>query len=230
MEPQTDDAGASVQSFVLPPFAPYYADEAVTIYNADCRQVLPFLPKFDLLLTDPPYGLGIGKKGAVGSNTTTKHKHGMREWGVQEWDSTPPANWICEAMREACKKAIVWGGNYFQLPPTNCWLIWDKAQRDFSFADAELAWTNLDRAVRIKTFSRGELTAEGRFHPTCKPVSLMKWCLGFVPDARTVLDPFAGSGTTGVAAKLEGRKATLIEISEEYCEKAADRLRQGVLF
>lgn len=229
---KTDVDAAPVQPIVLPPlpFKPYYDANGITIYNADCRKVLPWLERFDLLLTDPPYGLGIGKKGSVGSNTTTKHKHGMREWGIQDWDSATPENWICEQMRSCAKHAIIWGGNYFNLPPANCWLIWDKAQRDFSFADAEMAWTNLDRAVRLKTFSRGELTAEGRFHPTCKPLALMKWCIGFVPDAETILDPFMGSGTTLVAAKLEGRKAVGIEINEAYCESAAKRLSQGTLF
>jgi len=78
--------------------------------------------------------------------------------------------------------------------------------------------------------SRVEAHKNGKSHPTQKPLALMRWCLSMAPDAETVLDPFAGSGTTGVACKLEGRKATLIEISEEYCEKAAKRLLQGVLF
>jgi len=133
-------------------------------------------------------------------------------------------------IQDAAKDAIVWGGNYYSLPPSMGWLVWDKGQRDFSLADAELAWTSRDKAVRCFDYSRGEAARDGRVHPTQKPLALMRWCLSLVEDAATVLDPFAGSGTTGVAAKLEGRKATLIEISEEYCEKAADRLRQGVLF
>lgn len=221
--------GTPVQPIVLPPFAPYYADDSVTIYNADCRQVLPFLPKFDLLLTDPPYGIGYGgKKNSVGG-TEGRAKNGWRTWKT-DWDDEAPPRWLIDMIQDAAKDAIVWGGNYYSLPPSMGWLVWDKGQRDFSLADAELAWTSRDKAVRCFDYSRGEAARDGRVHPTQKPVALMRWCLSLVEDAKTVLDPFAGSGTTGVAAKLEGRKATLVEISEEYCEKAADRLRQGVLF
>ena len=210
MQTEKTPTGTPVQPIVLPPFAPYYADDAVTIYNADCRQVLPFLPKFDLLLTDPPYGIGYGgKKNSVGG-TEGRAKNGWRTWKT-DWDDEAPPRWLIDMIQDAAKDAIVWGGNYYSLPPSMGWLVWDKGQRDFSLADAELAWTSREKAVQ-------------------KPVALMRWCLSLVEDAATVLDPFAGSGTTGVAAKLEGRKATLIEISEEYCEKAADRLRQGVLF
>ena len=127
---------------------PYYQDNFVTVYHGDMREVLPTLGRFDLLLTDPPYGLGIAKKGAVGSNTTTKAKHGFREYGNQGWDITPPNDEEVLSLVASAKAAIVWGGNYFQFPATACWLIWDKCQRDFSFADAEMAWTNLNRAVR----------------------------------------------------------------------------------
>jgi DNA modification methylase len=225
MTSQTNVDGASMQSIVIPsvPFRPYYQDALVTIYNADCRQVLPFLPKFDLLLTDPPYGIGADKHEGPA-------EHGWKQWNSSGWDKEKPPAWLLEMIREAAKEAIVWGGNYYSLPPSMGWLVWDKGQRDFSLADAELAWTSRQKAVRCFDYSRAAMMKEGRVHPTQKPSALMKWCLGLVPEAQTVLDPFAGSGTTGVACKLEGRKATLIEISEEYCEKAAKRLSQGVLF
>lgn len=218
-------SATSDQSIVIPsvPFRPYYQDALVTIYNADCRQVLPFLPKFDLLLTDPPYGIGADKHEGPA-------EHGWKQWNSSGWDKEKPPAWLLEMIREAAKESIVWGGNYYNLPPSMGWLVWDKGQRDFSLADAELAWTSRQKAVRCFDYSRAAMMKEGRVHPTQKPSALMKWCLGLVPEAQTVLDPFAGSGTTGVACKLEGRKATLIEISEEYCEKAAKRLSQGVLF
>ena len=230
MNNQTNAAATPLQPIVLPPFAPYYADESVTIYNADCRQVLPFLPRFDLLLTDPPYGIGYGgKKNSVGG-TEGRTKNRWKTWKT-DWDDEAPPSWLIDMIKDAAKDAIVWGGNYYSLPPSMGWLVWDKGQRDFSLADAELAWTNRNKAVRCFTFTRPEALAEGgRIHPTQKPLALMRWCLSQVPECETVLDPFAGVGTSGVACKLEGRKATLIEISEEYCEKAADRLRQGVLF
>lgn len=224
-ESPSDVTGASMHPIVIPsvPFRPYYQDALVTIYNADCRQVLPFLPKFDLLLTDPPYGIGADKHEGPA-------EHGWKQWNSSGWDKEKPPAWLLEMIREAAKEAIVWGGNYYSLPPSMGWLVWDKGQRDFSLADAELAWTSRQKAVRCFDYSRAAMMKEGRVHPTQKPSALMKWCLGLVPEAQTVLDPFAGSGTTGVACKLEGRKATLIEISEEYCEKAAKRLSQGVLF
>ena len=133
--------------------------------------------------------------------------------------------------------AILWGGNYYEgLPPSRCWLVWDKDNTGMR-ADAELAWTNRDAAVRLfKWRWNGMLQEhagdkkESRVHPTQKPLALMRWCLSLVTEAKTVLAPFAGSGTTGVAAKLEGRKALLIEINEAYCESAAKRLSQGTLF
>jgi len=224
-ESPSDVTGASMHPIVIPsvPFRPYYQEALVTIYNADCRQVLPFLPKFDLLLTDPPYGIGADKHEGPA-------EHGWKQWNSSGWDKEKPPAWLLEMIREAAKEAIVWGGNYYSLPPSMGWLVWDKGQRDFSLADAELAWTSRQKAVRCFDYSRAAMMKEGRVHPTQKPSALMKWCLGLVPEAQTVLDPFAGSGTTGVACKLEGRKATLIEISEEYCEKAAKRLSQGVLF
>ena len=94
-------------------------------------------------------------------------------------------------------------------------------------AGAELAWTNFDMPCKAIDLPVGK---HDTGHPTQKPLALMRWCLSFVPDATTILDPFMGSGTTLVAAKLEGRRAIGIEISEKYCEIAAERLRQGVLF
>ena len=132
--------------------------------------------------------------------------------------------------RDICGVSIIWGGNYFELPVSQGWLVWDKGQRDFTLADAELAWTSRDKATRVFSFSRAAALAEGlRVHPTQKPLALMKWCIGLVPEAKTVLDPFMGSGTTLVAAKLLGLRAVGIEINEQYCEAAVQRLRQGVL-
>jgi len=216
---------APVHAIVIPsvPFRPYYQDEAVTIYNADCRQVLPFLGKFDLLLTDPPYGIGVGK---MQMQAGAKRK----EFDSFQWDNATPSQWLMDAILEAAGKHIVWGGNYFSVKPSRCWLTWDKIQ-EFSGSDFEAAWTTLDKPCKTFRMSRVEAHTNGKSHPTEKPLGLMKWCIGHAgEEVKTILDPFSGSGTTGVAAKAEGRKATLIEISEEYCEIAAKRLSQGVLF
>ena len=214
------------------PFKPYYQDDAVTIYNADCRKVLPWLDKFDLLLTDPPYGIGMAKRGTIGTSKAGK----VKDYGKSDWDDETPPSWFLNAAQELTQVSILWGGNYYGLPASSCWLVWDKDNTG-DFADCELAWTNMTRAVRkFKWRWNGMLQEkcgkdkEYRFHPTQKPLPLMRWCLSLVPDAQTILDPFMGSGTTLVAAKLEGRKAVGIEINERYCESAVKRLEQGVLF
>ena len=208
---------------------PYYDRDGITIYHGDCREILPTLGKFDLLLTDPPYGIGYGgKKNSVGGSDG-RHKSGWNTW-VTDWDEQPADKDVLTTSRDICGVSIIWGGNYFELPVSQGWLVWDKGQRDFTLADAELAWTSRDKATRVCSFSRAAALAEGlRVHPTQKPLALMKWCIGLVPEAKTVLDPFMGSGTTLVAAKLLGLRAVGIEINEQYCEAAVQRLRQGVL-
>jgi site-specific DNA-methyltransferase (adenine-specific) len=221
-----DDATLSAASAGSPvPFPPYYDRDGITIYNADCRKVLPFLDRFDLLLTDPPYGMGSRLNGGTGR--WRKHFGD----GAPKWDEATPADHVIGEMIDAADLAIVWGGQFYALPSGRCWLTWNKIIRNWSSSEHELAWTNLDKPNRAFDYSHGQLATEGKsFHPTQKPLPLMRWCLGLVPDAATVLDPFMGSGTTLVAAKLEGRQAVGIEISEKYCEAAANRLSQGTLF
>jgi DNA modification methylase len=199
---------------------PYYQKDGITIYHGDCAEVLPELGRFDLLLTDPPYGLGE----RICSDWMGTTKKDI------DWDLKPCQESIANALH-ACAVAIVWGGNYFcnLMPPARCVLVWDKMNGTNDMADCEIALTTLD--VNAQCFSRHHFSKGigGKVHPTQKPLPLMRWCLTLVPKANHVLDPFMGSGTTLVAAKLEGRSATGIELSEEYCEKAANRLAQGVL-
>src|SRR5688572_6286399 len=122
-----------------------------------------------------------------------------------------PQQWVIEMLLGAADRAVLWGGNYFTLPPKMGWMIWDKGQRDFSLADCEMAWTTEDRATRIFDLSRSAALQDGKEHPTQKPLELMTWCLASFPDAKTVLDPFAGSGTTGRACKDLGRQCVMIE-------------------
>ena len=201
---------------------PYYQDDAVTIYHGDCREILPTLPKHDLLLTDPPYEIEGTWDGG------NSHGWGKLSAEAKSWDVRP--SWFCDLVPGLAKELIIWGGQYFPLEPSGSWLIWDKVVRKFSSGHAELAWTNLGMPVRAFNCATCLLANEGKSHPTQKPLALFRWCLSFAPDAVTILDLFAGSCTTGVAAKLEGRKATLIEMEERYCEIGAKRLSQGVLF
>lgn len=190
----------------------------------DCREVLPALPKFDAVVTDPPYGIGADK--AASKN---EGKWGWKFHGDTDWDGEAPERAVFDTMRAISDEQIIWGGNYFtdKLPPTMRWLVWDKGQRDFSLADCEFAWSSQWKAARIFDYPRGTaLAAAPKEHPTQKPVELMRWCLSFLPEAQTILDPFAGTGTTGVAALLEGRSFVGIEKDPSYFEIALRRLRE----
>jgi len=195
---------------------PYFQDDAVTIYHGDCREIVPTLGRFDLLLTDPPYGLGDRMKGGTWGCSAKYEK--MREWDTEAPD--------LEFLLARGFPSIVWGGNYFALPPSRCWLSWSKTNVVPTMASMELAWTNFDKPAKEY---RGKVGTHDTGHPTQKPLSLMMWCISLAGDVQTILDPFAGSGTTGRAAKDLGRKAVLVEREERYCEIAASRMAQGVL-
>jgi len=224
---------------------PYYEHAGITIYHADCRDVIDHLAPhyaeklFDLLLTDPPYGIGVAKRGQVGAGVRTKTNGyavlDATDFGNVVWDGDTCAD-VLPKLRALAKYQIVFGGNYYELPPSRCWLVWDKANEGTDYADCELAWTNLDKAVRKLTFRwNGMLQGAGvpkeeRLHPTMKPEPVMRWALIQAPhDVKTVLDPFMGSGTTLVAAKRLGRQCVGIEREERYCEIAARRLQQEAL-
>ncbi len=210
---------------------PYYQDTAATIYHGDCREIVPTLGRFDLLLTDPPYGIGLDK----GMGGGGKRIAGQPRRYVGGWDGTRPVEAVKQSIGTA-SACIVWGGNYYTdvLPLSPKWLVWDKEQTMPSYSDAELAWTTLS-GVSVKMFrycGNGLLATEKepRQHPTQKPLSLMLWCIQLAGDnAQTILDPFGGSGTTARAAKDLGRKCVLIEKEERYAEIAARRMAQEVL-
>jgi DNA modification methylase len=188
-----------------------------TLMLGDCREILPTLGRVDAVVTDPPYGLGDKMQGG-----TWGAKEGFRE--MLDWDAAPPPDEVIAQLRSTARDVIFWGGQYFSLPPTRCWLIWSKTNSVQTMADFEMAWTNLDRPA--KRFDAPMGRAEFG-HPTQKPLDLMKWCLGFVPNARTILDPFMGSGTTGVACAKMGRRFIGIEIDERYFEIACRRIEEA---
>jgi DNA modification methylase len=200
---------------------PYYEDSAVTIYHGDCREIVPQLGRFDLLLTDPPYGLKDWN--CRGSNTKRFFKPDDTKWDILSED--------IDLILSASKKVILWGGQYYSLPPTPQLLIWHKCNIGMHFANCEVAWTKgISEANRIYELSIATANSKRTWeHPTEKPVSLFSWCIRLAGDVQTILDPFAGSGTTGRAAKDLNKKAVLIEREERYCEIAADRMSQEVL-
>jgi site-specific DNA-methyltransferase (adenine-specific) len=199
---------------------PYYEDSSVRIFHGDCREVLPSLPQCDLLLTDPPYGHGDKWAGGTWASNPIYEM-------AFDWDAATVSAETMRVVIASASTQIVWGGNYYSLPTSRCWLAWVKNPAMATMADFELAWTSMDRPSKLRRESRNP---DGtREHPTQKPESIMRWCLSFAPDAKTVIDPFMGSGTTLAAAKRLGRKAIGIERHEPYCEIAARRLSQGAL-
>ncbi len=224
---------------------PYYEHAGITIYHGDCREILPTLTCVDLTLTDPPYGIGeSSRKNATrgkpfGGKPEGRNTRGTAippiDYGIYEWDNEPASDDRILLAVGASTHLIIWGGQYFSkiLNPNAKWLVWDKLNSG-DFADCEMAWTNLPGAVRIFRHMWNGMLRDSerdcsRVHPTQKPIALMKWCLSFAPDAKTVIDPFMGSGSVLVASKATARQAIGIEIEEKYCEIAAKRLSQEVL-
>lgn len=202
-----------------------------TLYHGDCLEILPTLPKVDAVITDPPYG--IGKDGQI---RTTGGHGGRKSHEFLGWDAKRPPKIAFDMMLAAADMQVIWGGNYFAdlLPPTGKWFVWDKGQR-INQSDGELAWTGAGGAIRICTMNRVELLIDGTEHPTQKPVKLMQWCIAQLgPTCKAVLDPFMGSGTTGVACANLGRKFIGIEIERKYfdiaCERIDNAYRQQPLF
>jgi|SRR5579864_149583 len=208
--------------------------DGVTLYLGDCREILPGLGRVDAVVTDPPYGIGENAKRVASRGKLAAPV----DYGQFDWDQEPMDAVQLELIRIKSRHQIIFGGNYFPLPPATCWLVWDKLNGDNDFADCELAWTNLPRAVRrIQWRWNGMIRAESgtREHPTQKPREVMKWCIEHLPSgSKTILDPFMGSGTTGVAAVKLGRKFIGIEIHEPYfdiaCRRISEALRQPDLF
>jgi DNA modification methylase len=197
------------------------------VIHAPNEAVLPTLPLgvIDALVTDPPYGIGEAR----GKNASRGNAAVAKDYGVAEWDDAPPSPEVLDLCRRVTTHQIIFGGNYFVLPPSSCWLVWDKLNGDNDFADCELAWTNLKKAVRRIAYrwngmirQNGEERGE---HPTQKPVGVMLWALDRLPsEDRLILDPWCGSGTTGVAAIRQGRRFIGIEREARYAEVARERL------
>ena len=187
------------------------------LWHGDCREVLPLLPACDLLLTDPPYGIGINKSHRLATS---------RGHGGESWDDKPVPHWLMLMMQEQAAEAIVWGGNYYTMGPARCVLVWDKQNDGRDFADCELAWTSIDAVARI--FRKRPMNMDGgKEHPTQKPIDLMAWCIDKVAHAQTVRDPFMGSGTTGVACAQLGKAFTGIERERKYFDIACERISRA---
>jgi site-specific DNA-methyltransferase (adenine-specific) len=195
-----------------------------TLHLGDCLEYMKSMPdkSVDAVITDPPYGMaGHAMRNAVA----------FMDVG---WDVSPATDeQISEALRVS-KEQVIWGGNYFNLPPSRCFLVWDKggAMYGRSWAECEMAWTSIDEVARIHKLVNGR---EEKSHPTQKPLELMRWCVSnYTPEGSVVFDPFMGSGTTGVACMQLGRNFIGCEISEQYFDIARKRIEaaaaQEVMF
>jgi site-specific DNA-methyltransferase (adenine-specific) len=188
-----------------------------TLYLGDCLLLLKLLPIVDAVIMDPPYGIGFAAQ-----PTHYQRKNGMK---TQGWDNEKVAD--IDALRALGKTQIIWGGNYYDLPPTRGWLSWFKPDAPPSMAHFELAWTNQDRNARQISCSIAETNAERVGHPTQKPLKVMRWCIEQAGMPETIIDPFMGSGSTGVAAMQAGRRFIGVEINPEYFDKALQRIENA---
>lgn len=184
--------------------------------------MLPTLGKVDAVVTDPPYGIGAGKMSLGKWQSSRLDK--------SDWDSVTPPSDVFDTIKERSEIQIIWGGNYFDLPPSRGFFVWDKGAgfRGRDFAECEYAWFSGDKNARILT--RDPLACgdyRDRSHKTQKPVAVMEWCLGHIPEATVVLDPFMGSGSTGVACVRAGKRFIGIEIDPTYFEIACKRISEA---
>jgi len=192
-----------------------------TLYQGDCLEIMPTLGKVDAVVTDPPYGLGDW------NNRGTNKKRPFDSNETQKWDK-PISQSHVDLMRGISTYQIMWGGNYFLdlLPRTKQMFVWNKNIRNMHFNDCEIAWCSQFReASRVFDLSPNGQKKE---HPTAKPLPLMMWCVEKLPkDAQTILDPFMGSGTTGVACAKLGRKFIGIELEPKYFDIACERIQKA---
>jgi len=214
------------------------------IHHRDCLEFMKQVPDdyFDLILTDPPYGINIAKKGSIGGGS---HRAKAKDFGAKKWDSEIPTKEIFEEMKRISKHQIIFGGNYFieHLENTRCFLTWFKHENlpERTFANSELAWTNFDKNSNVYCFQwdgfiqQDMANKEKRHHPTQKPTELFKMILrdyAIKLDKKTIFDPFMGSGTTAIASKALGLNWCGCELEADYVEIANKRLEkvQGSLF
>jgi site-specific DNA-methyltransferase (adenine-specific) len=210
---------------------PYYETENGKLYHGDCLEILHQFEPVDLVLTDPPYGIGESNE----KNLSRGKIAAPTDYGHFDWDKNKVSDAHITTTIRAAKNVIIFGGNYYGgvLGNTSCYLVWDKDNGNNDFADCELAWTNFDSAVRKFKYRWNGMLQENagkhkekRYHPTQKPVGLfLQILLKYARPGNVVLDPFAGVGTTALACERMGKVGwILIEQVEKYCEIAAKRI------
>lgn len=211
---------------------PYYQSDRVTLYHGDCLEILPLLEGIDAVVSDPPYGIKAARK----DNASRRKLAVAKDYGILDWDDCRPSPAAFNEIRRVSREQVLFGGNYFAdlLPPTSSWIIWDKDNGANDFADFEIAWTSHKKAARKVRWRWNRMLQEPghpkdkRVHPTQKPVGLMRWVLeNYTPTDSLILDPYMGSGTTGVACLQTGRRFIGVEKERGYCEEAAERIAKA---
>lgn len=205
------------------------------VYNCDCLELMREMVKqgivVDWLITDPPYGIGEDGK----SNHSRSKLAKSKEYTPKEWDKKRISKEYFELMKKVSKNQIIFGGNYYTdyLPPSSCWIVWDKQNGDNDFADCELAWCSLNKAVRKFEYRwagmlQGNMrNKEIRIHPTQKPLPLLTWILNnYTKQGDLIFDPFMGSFTTAVACHKLQRRFIGAELDKEYFDKGYERLNK----
>lgn len=206
----------------------------INLHNVDCMEYMASLPDkaFDLAIVDPPYGIGWdGEKAGMAENSSAKWKAPptANRYVKKEWDKGAPPMEYFDELRRVSREQIIWGGNYFPLPPTGGWVVWKKGTAEgMSLSDAELAWTNASNNVKVVEllwagFRRCE--AADRIHPTQKPVALYRWLLqNYAKPGDTILDTHGGSMSIALACDIEGFDLDLCELDKDYFEAGKKRL------
>ena len=201
----------------------------ISIYNEDCLQALKRMEdkQFDLAIVDPPYGIDVANMNMGAGKGKRCSKLQNRKWKPKDWDKETPTSEYFKELFRVSKNQIIWGGNYFELPPCKNYIIWDKEiPEGLSFADCEMAWTSFDKAPKMFRYS-AYLDKASKFHPTQKPVSLYKWILDkYAKQGDKILDTHLGSGSIAIACWDMGYDLTGYEIDKEYYDNACKRLEK----
>ena len=201
----------------------------INVYNQDCMEAMAGFDdnQFDLAIVDPPYGIDLANMNMGIGNTPKASKLKNRKWKAKDWDSeTPNKEYFTELFRVS-KNQIIWGGNYFDLPPCGKFIIWDKEiPKGLSFSDCEYAWTSFKGANKIFRYSAYRNKSE-KFHPTQKPPTLYDYCLmNFAKDGNKILDTHLGSGSIAIACHNLGYDLEGYELDKDYYEAAKKRLQE----
>ena len=199
------------------------------ITNEDCMELMSRYEDnhFDLAIVDPPYGIDLANMNMGVGNTPKASKIKNRKWKPKDWDKKTPTKEYFIQLFRVSKNQIIWGGNYFDLPPCKKFIIWDrKIPKGLSFSDCEYAWTSFKGANKMFRYSAYRNKSE-KFHPTQKPPSLYDYCLmNFAKEEDTILDTHLGSGSIAIACHNLGYDLTACEIDEEYYNVAVKRIKQ----